>query len=305
MTLNKPKAPGRGLGRALGRGLDALIPTNLANNATPAQSDAPAGVLQLPIDSIRPNPRQPRLEVDPQELAELAESIRQHGLIQPLIVARTSQTDVYILVAGQRRQKAARLAGLSTVPAVVREQATDQQLLELALVENVQRSDLSPLEEAAAYQSLADDFGLSHEQVAERVGKSRVAVTNTLRLLRLSPAVQTALTHQEISAGHARALLGLPTHPAQTAALETVLDKGLSVRQTEELVRKLLGERPQPAEPRPRLPELTELEGRIRDSLGTKVRLQRNPKGQGSLAIHFFSDEELEALLAKLAVPLE
>ncbi|HUN22329.1 MAG TPA: ParB/RepB/Spo0J family partition protein [Anaerolineales bacterium] len=305
MTSNKPKASGRGLGRALGRGLDALIPTSTAGTLPPSAGDTPAGILQLAIDSIRPNPRQPRLEMNAQELAELVESIRQHGLIQPLIVARTSQADVYVLVAGQRRQKAARLAGLSTVPVVVREQATDQQLLELALVENVQRSDLAPLEEAAAYQSLAEDFGLSHEQVAERVGKSRVAVTNTLRLLRLAPAVQTALTHQEISEGHARALLGLPTHPAQIVALETVLDKGLNVRQTEELVRKLLGERPQSAEPRPRLPELTELEGRIRDSLGTKVRLQRNQKGQGSLAIHFFSDEELEALLAKLSVPME
>src|SRR5258706_8186598 len=215
--------------RGLGRGLDALIPA----------SDTPVtGVPKLPIDAIGRNQRQPRARLEPTELEELANSIREHGVIQPLIVAQTAYPGQYTLIAGERRLEASRLAGLTTVPAIVRE-ATEQQLLEVALVENIQRSDLGPLETALAYKHLADDFGLSHEAIAAKVGKKRVTVTNTLRLLRLPQKLLEALSAGEVSEGHARALLQLPNAEAQLAAYSTVMRKGLSVRQTEELVTRL------------------------------------------------------------------
>jgi ParB family chromosome partitioning protein len=202
------------------------------------------------------------------------------------------------LIAGERRWLAARQAGLDTVPAIVRE-ASEQQRLELALIENVQRTDLHPLEAAEAYRQLAEDFGLSHEEISERVGKSRVSITNTLRLLKLAPAVQKALAENRISEGHARALLSLATGLAQEAALETILARDLTVRQTEELVRKLTGKRP-PAVPRAALPpEYTDLEQRLRTRLGTRVNLTRRGAG-GSVVIHYYSDEELNALVGKI-----
>jgi ParB family chromosome partitioning protein len=204
----------------------------------------------------------------------------------------------YILIAGERRLQAARLAGLTSVPVLVR-QATDQQRLELAIIENVQRSDLSALEEAEAYRQLAEDFDLSHEDIAGRVGKSRVAVTNTLRLLKLPDAVKNALIEGRISEGHGRALLALPTPEAQTAALRTVVSQELNVRQTEELVRKLSGEKPA-RKPKPvAAPEVAELEERLRSSLGTKVTLRSGRKG-GTLTIRYYSDEELDALMGRL-----
>jgi ParB family chromosome partitioning protein len=228
----------------------------------------------------------------------LANSIREHGVIQPLIVAQTNFAGQYTLIAGERRLEAARLAGLATVPAMVRE-ATDQQLLELALVENIQRSDLGPLETALAYKHLADDFGLSHEMIAAKVGKNRVTVTNTLRLLKLPQRILEALVGGELSEGHARVLLMLPASEAQLAACDKVLRSGLNVRQTEELVRHLLGQ----AEPRParaaRQPETEALATRLRDHLGTRVSLKRGRKG-GTITLHFYSDEELNAISAKI-----
>lgn len=275
----------------LGRGLEALIPGS--------DGLAPAGsVREVPIDRISPNPRQPRTRFDPRETAELADSIRAHGVIQPLIVTSAEQPDHYILVAGERRWIAARQAGLERVPVILRE-ATDQQRLELALIENLQRSDLGPLEAAEAFRHLSEDFNLSHEEIAARVGKSRVAVTNTLRLLKLPPAVQQAVVDGLISEGHARALLGLATPQAQNAALQTLLAQGLSVRQTEELVQRLSGQKPIPL-PRPAPPpEITALEERLRASLGTKVSLNRRRKG-GTLVIHFYSDEELTNLIEQI-----
>lgn len=279
----------------LGRGFDALIP----GGDRPASS----GVDTIPIDRISPNPRQPRTRFDKDELGELAASIRKHGIIQPLILTRASQANEYILVAGERRLLAARLAGLTHVPALVRE-ANEQQRLELALIENVQRSDLSPLEAADAYRQLVEEFGLSHEEVADRLGKSRVVITNRIRLLNLSPAVKEALSNDEISEGHARALLALTTPQAQSAALQTVVDKGLNVRQTEELVRRLSGEKIQPP-PKPEpLPEIRAIEDRLRSQLGTKVDLNRRKKG-GTLVIHFYSEEELDALVGKLVGDLD
>jgi ParB family chromosome partitioning protein len=280
----------------LGKGLDALIP----KTDTPAPkitADAPDGVNEIPVNAISPNPRQPRSIFDAEELAELAASIQEHGVIQPLIISPGESPNQFILVAGERRLMAAKKAGLETVPAILRD-SSEQDRLELALIENVQRADLSALETAAAYRQLADEFNLSHGEIAKRVGKSRVSVTNTLRLLNLPPSVLEALSAGKISEGHARALLALPNAKAQAAALQTVLDKGLNVRQTEELVRKLSGEKPaQKPKPEP-LPEITALEERLRSSLGTKVNLKHGKKG-GTITIHYYSDEELDGLLQR------
>ncbi len=279
----------------LGKGLDALIPGG--------ESRLPSdGIAMLPVEAIRPNPRQPRSHFSAEALEELAASIREHGVIQPLVVTQDAEGKGYILIAGERRLQAAKLAGLARVPAVVRE-ASEQQLLELALIENVQRADLNPLETAEAYRQLHEEFGLSHDEIARRVGKSRVAVSNTLRLLKLAPRVREALLEGRISEGHARALLGLASPQAQTAALQTVIGRGLTVRQTEELVRRLNGERPTPsrASRRPPRPELQALESRLEAVLGTKVRLKHSRKG-GAVTIYYYSDEELEALLRRLGV---
>lgn len=275
----------------LGRGLGALIP---GGDEVPMEN----GVILVPVDMVLPNPRQPRNMIHPEELEELTASVREHGVLQPLIATLGESTGQYILIAGERRLQAARLAGLASVPVLIR-QATDQQRLELAIIENVQRSDLSALEEAEAYRQLAEDFDLSHESIAARVGKSRVAVTNTLRLLRLPDSVKNALIEKRISEGHARALLALSTPESQTAALRTVLTQDLNVRKTEELVRKLSGEKPvrnlKPAVS----PDITELEDRLRSCLGTKVTLRSGRKG-GTLIIHYYSNEELDALTGRL-----
>src|SRR6185503_16082407 len=266
--------------RGLGRGLDALIPA----------SDTPVtGVAQLPIAAIGRNPRQPRARLNPTELEELANSIREHGVIQPLIVAQTPFTGQYTLIAGERRLEASKLAGLPTVPVIIRE-ASEQQLLEVALVENIQRSDLGPLETAHAYKHLAEDFGLSHEEIAARVGKKRVTVTNTMRLLKLPQRLLEALASEEISEGHARVLLALPSAQAQLAAFATVVRNGLSVRQTEELVRRMQGEKPRTRRVA-RSAEADALTDRLRERLGTKVTLRRGRKG-GSLTLFFHNDED-------------
>jgi ParB family transcriptional regulator, chromosome partitioning protein len=275
----------------LGRGLGALIPGG--ENALTEN-----GVMLVSVDMVFPNPRQPRSMMHPEELHDLTVSIREHGVLQPLIVTPGDMQGRYILIAGERRLQAARLAGLVSVPVLVR-QATDQQRLELAIIENVQRSDLSALEQAEAYRQLAEDFSLSHEDIAARVGKSRVAVTNTLRLLKLPDAVKNALIEGRVSEGHGRALLALPTPEAQAAALRTVISQDLNVRQTEELVRKLSGEKP-PHKPKlSAAPEVAELEDRLRTSLGTKVTLRSGRKG-GTVTIHYYSDEELDALMGRL-----
>ena len=273
----------------LGRGLDALIGT---------ERPVAGALSYIPVDQIASNPRQPRLNIDKEELAELADSIREVGVLQPLIVTYDEQNDRYTLVAGGRRLLAATQAGLQTVPAIVR-QISEQQRLELALIENLQRADLSPLESAEAYRQLADEFGLSHEDVAARVGKSRVAVTNTLRLLKLPEPVKKALTENRISEGHARALLSLHTPEAQNTTLHTILQRELNVRQTEELVQKLLGQFPSRRTKTPPLPEVSAIEDRLRSHLGTKVSLTKRRKG-GTILIHFYSEEEFSSLIDKI-----
>ena len=273
----------------LGKGLDALIP----GGSTPREG----GAVQVPIDSIVRNPRQPRQSFREDELQDLVGSIREHGIIQPLIVAPATAGS-YTLIAGERRWQAARRAGLKTVPVVVRV-ASDQQLLELALIENVQRADLNAIEEAEAFQHLSKEFGMSHEAIASRVGKSRVAITNTIRLLEAGAAVKQALVDGRISEGHARALLALGSSRAQEAALQRVVNLDLSVRQTELLARKLSGHKPAPKKKQARNPDASDIERRLSASLGTRVALKHGKKG-GSLTIHYYSNEELEAILEKL-----
>ena len=277
--------------RGLGRGLSALIPA-----AGPAAEEPVSGLTQLPVDDIAPNPRQPRQAMDSHALEELAASIQEHGIIQPLIVTHASPADggpPYRLVAGERRWRAARLAGLATVPVVVKD-ATPQAMLEWALVENLQRADLSPLEMATAFRSLMDEFGLTQEDIAARVGKSRVAVANTVRLLRLPDEIKDALAGGQISEGHARALLGIEEENGQVRALELVTRRSLSVRQTEELVRRInTAEQVARKAAAMRSPETRALEDRFRGTLGTKVDLLRSRRG-GRLVIHFYSEEELQ-----------
>lgn len=275
----------------LGKGLDALIP---AGEIKPGNEGG--GVTQVAIDLIQRNPRQPRENFDPQELENLAASIREHGVIQPLIVA-PGKNGAYTLIAGERRLQAARSAGLKSVPVVIRS-ATDQQLLELALIENVQRADLNPIEEAEAYQQLAKEFKLSHEKIAERVGKSRVAVTNTLRLLDASAAVKQALVDGRISEGHARAMLPLSAK-AQEALLKQVINLDLSVRQTEALAGKYSGKKMLSGKRAGSSAEVTDVERRLRISLGTKVAVKHGKNG-GRVIIYYYSDEELDSLLGKL-----
>jgi len=276
----------------LGKGLDALIPGGDDN-------PAPEGsAVFIPIAQIIPNPRQPRGEMNSEALAELAASIREHGILQPLMVTYDPDTNQYILIAGERRLRAARMVGLQSVPVLVR-QITERERLELALIENIQRADLTPLDLAEAYRQLQDEFGLSHEEISVRVGKSREAVTNTLRLLKLPEAVRQALSVGQISEGHARALLGLNTPQSQISALQTIIHLDLNVRQTENLVRQLKGERLTLPSRKANPPEITALEERLQHALGERVILRHGKKG-GSVVIRYYSDEELNALVERM-----
>ena len=268
----------------LGRGLGALIP--------PPTS----GLREVPVGSITPNPWQPRTTFDQTELEGLAGSIREHGVLQPVLVSQQAD-GTYQLITGERRWRAAVLAGLQTLPAVVKE-ATPAASLEMALVENIQRRDLNPLEEAHAFRQLLDEHGLTQEQLAVRIGKSRVAVTNTLRLLQLPDAVQQALADGSITEGHARAILTANDEAKRVALLKRVIDEQLSVRATEALARDMNLDRPAVASPETGGvdPETERLEDEFRHALGTRVRLVRGRDGAGRLIIHFYSEEELQGL---------
>jgi ParB family chromosome partitioning protein len=285
--------------RGLGRGLAALIPGTTR------------GVDEVDIDRIVPNPHQPRSTINDSSLDELVASIREHGVLQPLVVGLSEDEGVYQLIAGERRLRAARLAGLERVPVVVKE-AAERGLLELALVENLQREDLNPLEEALAYRRLIDEFSLTQEEVATRVGRSRTAVANTLRLLALDPDIRQSLVSGSITEGHARALLGLENASARRDAWRQVLDQKLTVRQTEEMVRQWdPASAPPSADPAPATsraqpdPDLMAIEQKVRAAVGTKVELKRRPSGRGRLVLHFYSDEELEGILDRLGVSVE
>ena len=267
----------------LGRGLDALIPGVREER----------GVLEIGLDRISRNPNQPRTMFGEEQLGELAASIAVHGILQPVVV-RPLADGSYELIAGERRLRAARIAGLETVPAILRDTAGEETNLELALIENIQRENLNPIETALAYRELIDRFGLTHEAVARQVGKSRVAVSNALRLLELAPETRSAIVDGRISEGHGRALAAITIPELQRAALAVVLERGLSVRQTEELVRRKRAEQPS----RERLSlshDLQDVEAQLRGMLATKVGIQRTRRG-GRLVIDFYSDEELDRL---------
>lgn len=275
----------------LGRGLDSLIPLS------------GVGLSEIPIEEIRPNPHQPRQRMDPDDIEELAGSIREHGVIQPIVVTRSADGG-YVLIAGERRWTAARCAGLTRIAAVVKD-ASPRDMLELALVENIQRADLNPLEEGAAYQHLIDEFGLTQEEVARRVGRSRPSIANSVRLLGLPEVIRTALAQGEVSEGHARALLGLGSAEEIVAVYAEVLARGLNVRQTEELVRRRRAPPPSPlpvpaAKAEVADPETRAVEDMFRDALGTRVELIRKGPG-GRLVIHFYDDEQLRALYDALS----
>ncbi|MCA9932626.1 MAG: ParB/RepB/Spo0J family partition protein [Ardenticatenaceae bacterium] len=276
----------------LGRGLGALIPGPEETAVSP--ETAATGLQTVPITNIQPNPHQPRTVMDGEKLEELAASIREHGLIQPLIV--TSQGDgSYTLIAGERRWRASQEAGLAEVPVIVKE-ATPQDMLELAIIENIQRADLNPLEEAYAYQQLIDEFGLTQDKVSQRVGKARSTVANLVRLLDLPANIQQAVSDGEISGTHARVLLQLSTPEAQTSAMNQIIKLNLSVRQTETLVANLLAPKKSQSKPRPALPvELAALQTKFESRLGTRVAIQKSGKG-GKVILHYYSDEELQAI---------
>jgi len=266
----------------LGRGLGALIPR------------AAVGLRDIPVDSILPNPLQPRTQFDEQELEDLAQSIREHGLHQPVLVSQ-QRDGTFQLITGERRWRAAQLAGMPSVPAMVKE-ATPQASLEMALVENIQRRDLNPLEEAHAFRQLIDEHGLTQEKLGQRIGKSRVAVTNTLRLLQLPEPVHEALASGSITEGHARAILMANGETQRLLLLERVLADHLSVRDTEALAREMNAPsaRTHAAEAVTD-PDVERLEDAFRQALGTRVRLLKGRRG-GRLVIHFFSDDELQGI---------
>ncbi len=273
---------------ALGRGLASLIPQREPATAAPTE---------IPLARIRRNPYQPRQRVEQEALEQLAASIAEHGVIQPVLVTET--LDGYQLVAGERRVRAAQMAGLERIPAVIR-QLADHAQLELALVENIQRTDLDPIEEAHAFRQLIDEFGFTQEQLAARFGRARSTVANTLRLLETDPRIQAAVSDGTITEGHARALAGLPpTHQAQL--LDIVVSRELSVRQTEELVRRLRDGDPERPKQRAQEadPDLERVEEDLRRSLGTKVSLMRSRRG-GRIVIEYYSDEELGRLYERL-----
>lgn len=297
---------------ALGRGLSALLggaspaPSAASPVTAPTPAAAPGERIQrVALKRVHPCPFQPRKDFAPEALRELADSIREQGIVQPLIVR--CRGDGFELIAGERRWRAAQLSGLAEVPVIVRE-ADDRAVLELALIENLQRENLNPIEEAQGYARLIDEFQLRQEDAAAKVGKSRVAVANALRLLKLPPDVQIHVRDGRLSVGHAKVILGLPSAEQQKLAAERAVKNSLNVRQVEEMVAHLQSQAPAADKAKNSLsalvsrdPNVANLESRLRERLGTKVQL-RYRQGKGSLDIRFFSDEELERLLQILGI---
>ena len=296
-----------GLGRGLGALLGGQKPPETAEAPTDSQAAAetvPANAIrQVSIDSVQPCPSQPRKDFERQPLEELAASIEVNGILQPLVARKTGESQLE-LIAGERRWRAAQIAGLETVPVIVRE-ASDSQVLELALVENLQREDLNPVEEAQGYALLMEAFDLTQEATAQRVGKSRAAVANAVRLLNLPEALQTHLRQGRLSVGHAKVILGLDEAQQQTLVANRVIKESLSVRETEDLVDKLqggsTGKTPPQRTPQTRGVHVTSLENRLKEKLGTKVSLTYR-EGKGALTIKYFSDDDLERILNILDV---
>ena len=281
----------------LGRNLDSLIPTPIRASGV----DVPvAGRLEVDIESIRPNPKQPRSIFDDSELSELAASIKEIGILQPPVVRKVGENQ-YELIMGERRLRASKLAGLSRIPVIIRE-TSDNELLREALIENIHRSNLNALEEAAAYNQMLSDFGLTHDELAQRVGKSRPVITNTLRLLNLPPSVQKKLASGAISAGHARALLGL-TDPNEIERIANrIVSEGLSVRSTEELILVSGGGKKSSSKKSgaSSLGKYQELEEKIGDALDTRVKIKGGSKG-GKILIEFADSQDLLRIAGKLS----
>lgn len=269
--------------KGLGKGLGALLGTEEVENG---------GILEVRIGDVEPNANQPRKTFDDERLAALAESIKQHGVVQPLIVQQDG--DTYRIVAGERRWRAARLAGLETVPVIVRD-LSDRQVMEVVLIENLQREDLNPIEEAEAYEKLISEFGMKQEEVASIVGKSRPAITNSLRLLSLNDEIKSRVISGEISSGHARALLSLDDAKLRLKAMQEIIDKSLSVRETERLIKQLTTPKKQKAKKVPDA-EYQAIEERFREIFGTKVRIMSN-KNNGKILIEYYSPEELDRII--------
>jgi ParB family transcriptional regulator, chromosome partitioning protein len=303
---------------ALGRGLGALLnsggkpPTGASSTppgaVPPLAPGKSSAVTRVPWSKVRPSPWQPRKDFTPESLQELADSIREQGIVQPLIVRPID--DYYELIAGERRWRAAQIAGLTEVP-ILERAASNREVLELALIENLQRENLNPIEEALGYAQLQQLFELTQEQVAQKVGRARTAIANALRLLKLPEVIQTALRDGRISVGHAKVILGVSPESSQAAVAEQVIRGHLSVRQTEELVARL--QSPAAATPPPtatpigvnlRDPHIVDLEGRLRERFLAKVAL-RYTKGRGSIEVRFHSDAELEQLLDRLGVTVD
>ncbi len=284
------KKPGRG---GLGKGLDLLIPTESSSKTTEDEKET----LLLKTSQLEPNKDQPRKKFDEEKIEELAQSIRQYGIIQPIIVCK--KEDYYQIIAGERRWRAAKKAGVKEVPVVVKDY-TEKEIAEISLIENIQREDLNPIEEAKSYRQLIDEYNLTQEELAERVSKSRAEITNKMRLLKLHEDVQKMLIAGDISAGHARALLGLEDEKDQLKLANDIVEKNYSVRQTEDLVKKMNEPKKKSSEKNKEGDSLDfvyrDLEKKLSDCLGTKVKITRKDKNKGKLEINYYSEDELDRL---------
>ena len=292
----------RGLGT--GRGLDALLGAvrQVREEVAAVESDtiSPAilnSLQHLPLVQLQRGRYQPRRDMNPTALQELAESIKAQGIMQPIVV-RVLGDDRYEIIAGERRWRAAQMAGLNTIPAIIRE-INDDTAIAMALIENIQREDLNPMEQATAMHSFVEQFAFTHQQIAEAVGKARATVTNLLRLMSLPREVKTLLEHGDLEMGHARALLSLP-EPQQIDSARLIVAKGLSVRQAEALVRSLLAANDKPVDDKKVDPNVAQLQQRLADTLGAAVQIDYNKKGQGRLVIRYNSFEELDGILAHI-----
>ncbi len=300
MAAGKKKT---GSARGLGKGLDSLIPEfdldmDLESEEKTGDETDRSQPVMVDIHLIEPNREQPRKSFDEEEMEELADSIKQYGILQPLLVQK--KEDYYAIVAGERRWRAALLAGMKEVPVILVD-FDDRQRMEVSLIENIQRQDLNPVEESKAYRTLIQEYGMTHEEVAERVSKSRTAITNSLRLLKLDDSVLEMLENGELSQGHARALLAIDSHEKQNEAARKIVEKGLSVREAEKLVKDINA--PAKKKDKKELPgkaEYQEAENRLKDKLGTMVSIRRRNEEQGKIEISYYSVDELERLLGIL-----
>jgi ParB family chromosome partitioning protein len=298
--MSKPPEPRK----ALGKGLSALLPQRTAILPSPITPEPAADhrgtVREVPVTDIDPNPLQPRAQFDQAKIGELAESIRVNGIIQPLIVRRHG--DRFQLVAGERRLRAARLAGLAQVPVVIQDFADDQ-LLQLALIENIQREDLNPIETAQAFERLGNDLGLTHEEIAHRTGKDRTSITNLIRLLRLPDPIQLLLAERRLHMGHARAILGVPNEEKQLEIANRAAAHGQSVREVERIVRRLTEQLPSSEEKPEKTqdPNVKAAARQLEETLGTRVRIIEKTEQRGRIEIEYYSQEDLQRLYGLIA----